>query len=149
MGSSDAMMMGLMLQSMATNNASVKRDQDFQERLFNQAADEAKAVRQGIADQAAAHKKTGIAGQASFVTNLKSRIGAGLITEVEAQQALEDYYSKYEIGDDTGTERKGLTDAYGEFIPGRRKLELESLYARNLKRNIKDFELTEGLAKTW
>ena len=147
MGSSDAMMMGLMLQSMATNNASIKRDQEFQERLFNQAADKAARADQAIADQAAARKKTGIAGQASFVTNLKSRIGAGLITEGEAQQALEDYYGRYEIGDDTGTERKSLTDAYGEFIPGRRKLELESLYARNLKRNIKEDELTTGLAK--
>ena len=132
---------------MATNAASIKRDQEFQERLFNQAADKAARADQAIADRAAAHKKTGIAGQASFVTNLKSRISAGLITEREAQQALEDYYGKYEIGDDAGTERKSLTDAYGEFIPGRRQLELESLYARNLKRNIKKDELTEGLAK--
>lgn len=136
-----------MLQSMADNRASIKSDQAFQERLFNQATEKAARADQAIADQAAARKKTGIAGQASFVTNLKSRIGAGLITEVEAQQALEDYYGKYEIGDESGTERKGITDAYTEFIPGRRKLELESLYARNLKRNIKDDELTTGLAK--
>lgn len=143
----DPIMVSMMLQSAATNIAENRRNQDFQERLFNQALDESKAVKQGIADQAAARKKTGLAGQASFVTNLKNRIGAGLVTEVEAQQALEDYYGKYEIGDESGTERQGITDAYSEFIPGRRKLELESLYARNLKRNIKDDELTRDLAK--
>jgi len=143
----DPIMVSMMLQSAASNAAENRRNQDFQERLFNQAAEKAARADQAIADQAAARKKTGIAGQASFVNNLKSRITAGLITEGEAQQSLEDYYGRYEIGDDTGTERKGLTDAYSEFIPGRRKLELESLYARNLGRNIKEDELTTGLAK--
>jgi len=143
----DPIMVSMMLQSAASNAAENRRNQDFQERLFNQAAEKAARADQAIADQAAARKKTGIAGQTSFVNNLKSRITAGLITEGEAQQSLEDYYGKYEIGDDTGTERKGITDAYSEFIPGRRKLELESLYARNLKRNIKEDELTTGLAK--
>ena len=89
----------------------------------------------------AARKATGEAGRGAYISNVKQRVSSGLVGEESAQKLVQDYYADYDLTPATD-ELTSITDAYQQFVPKQRAIQLSALYQRNVGRPATADELT-------
>ena len=141
-GGNDMMTYIMMNQQAEATRAENQRALEFQNSILKETRDEKQAELARIAKKDADRKVTGEAGRGGFVSNVKRRVSSGLVGEESAQKLLQDYYKEYDLTPATG-ESAEITDAYQQFAPKQRAVQLSALYQRNLGRPATADELAD------
>lgn len=136
-------MMTMINDQAAQTRAENQRALDFQNRIISEAQAEKKAEQDRITQKEAERKATGQAGRGAYISNVKQRVSSGLIGEESAQKLASDYYTRYDLAPEA-SELADITQAYQDFAPKRRAVDLSATYQRLFGRPATAAELAAG-----
>jgi hypothetical protein len=127
------------MQDAAIEAARVERED--RNSLLAEIRGEKQAEQDRIDKKEIARKADGEAGRGAYISNVKQRVSSGLIGEESAQKLVQDYYADYDLTPATD-ELTSITEAYQQFAPKKRAVELSALYQRSVGRPATADELT-------
>ena len=116
-------------------------DREDRNNLLAEIRGEKQAELDRIDKKEAARKAAGEAGRGAYISNVKQRVSSGLVGEESAQKLVQDYYADYDLTPATD-ELTSITEAYQQFAPKKRAVELSALYQRSVGRPATADELT-------
>jgi hypothetical protein len=136
-------MMMMMNDQAAQAREENRRSSELQQSIISDAKAEKKAEQDRIDQKEATRKATGQAGRGAYISNVKQRVSSGLIGEESAQKLAADYYTRYDLAPEA-SELADITQAYQDFAPKRRAVDLSSTYQRLFGRPATAAELATG-----